>query len=177
MRTILLILIALTGLASCSTTYVKSVDSDNNFAISNYKTFNFYEISANGETANGKYNDRINILKNEVRQQLEAKGLTLDQTNPDLLVNIGVVTTEKVQTRETNIRTDGPFYMGQRRYTWRAQQVPVGKYKLGTVTIDLVDPKKNEMVWQGIAEGTVPKKDEKLQETVEEGLTKLFSRL
>ncbi|MDQ3291695.1 MAG: DUF4136 domain-containing protein, partial [Bacteroidota bacterium] len=160
-----------------SSTRVTNVEAADNFALTNYKTFNFYEITTNGEPVDPQYNDRINILKTALQQQLSSKGLTLSPTNSDLLVNIGIVTTEKVQTRQTNFRTDAPRYIGQYRYSWKSQEVEVGRYREGTVSVHLVDPTKNELVWQGVMEGIIPKKNTALQREVNAGVTELFSKI
>ena len=177
MKKLLLLFILMCSLQACTSTRVKSTQAAPGFALTNYKTFNFYEVSANGEPVDASYQNRINILKNAVQEELTAKGLSLSPTNPDLLVNIGVVTTEKVQTRQTNFRDDAPRYIGQRRYTWQSREVEVGRYKQGTATIDLVDTKNNAMVWQGSAEAVIPEKEAQLQKTVAEGITKLFGGL
>jgi len=177
MKKIHFLYIVFLGFLACTATRVKNTEAAPGFALSNYKTFNFYEITTNGEPVDAEYQDRINILKNSIQQELITKGLTLNPTNPDLLVNIGVVTTEKVQTRQTNFREDAPRYIGQRRYTWQSREVEVGRYKQGTVTIDLVDPGTNAMVWQGSAEAAVPNKNAKLQKTAEEGVKQLFAEL
>lgn len=162
---------------SCTSARVTKVDAADNFNLANYKTFNFYEITANGEPVDPQYANRIDILKSAIQQQLTGKGLTLAQSNPDLVVNIGIVTTEKVQTRQTDFRTDAPRYIGQRRYSWKSREVEVGRYQAGTVSVELVDPAKNEMVWQGVMEGVIPKKDKALQREANAGVTELFSKL
>ncbi len=177
MKNIFFILFSLFGLLGCSAARVKNMEAADNFALSNYKTFNFYEITNNGEPVDPQYNNRIAILKNAIQQQLTAKGLTLAPTNPDLLVNLGIVTTEKVQTRQTDFRTEAPRYIGQRRYSWKSQQVEVGRYRHGTASVHLVDPTKDELVWQGTMEGVIPKKDAALEKEVNAGVTKLFSKL
>jgi len=177
MKKIHFLYILFLGLLACTSTCIRNTQAAPGFALANYQTFNFYEVTTNGEPVDAQYQDRINILKSAIQQKLITKGLTLNLTNPDLLVNIGVVTTEKVQTRQTNFREDAPRYIGQRRYTWQSREVEVGRYKQGTVTIDLVDPKTNSMVWQGSAEAVVPEKNAKLQKTVEEGVKQLFAEL
>lgn len=162
---------------SCTSAKVTKVEATDNFALTNYKTFNFYEITANGEPVDPQYSNRIDILKSAIQQQLVGKGLTLAQGDPDLVVNIGIVTTEKVQTRQTDFRTDAPRYIGQRRYSWKSREVEVGRYQAGTVSVELVDPEQNEMVWQGVMEGIIPKKDAALQREANAAVAELFSKL
>jgi hypothetical protein len=45
------------------------------------------------------------------------------------------------------------------------------------VSVHLVDARKNELVWQGVAEGVVPEKEAKLEKTITEGAEALFNRL
>ena len=177
MKNILFIYMVFLGSLACTSARVKNTQATPGFALSNYKTFNFYEVTTNGEPAEAQYNNRIDVLKSAIQQELTKKGLTLSPNNPDLLVNIGVVTTDKVQKRQTNFREDAPRYIGQRRYTWQSQEVVVNRYKQGTATIDLVDPKTNTLVWQGSAEAVIPDKETKLEKTVADGVEKLFAEL
>jgi hypothetical protein len=121
--------------------------------------------------------EHIASLQREVAIQLQKRGLTMANSNPDLLVNLGVVVQEKTQTRQTDIRSDPPNYVGQRRYTWRTREVVVGKYKEGTISVHLVDRDQNALVWSSEAESVVPPKAEKVQERIAEGVEKLFSSI
>jgi len=180
MKSIMLFFIFFMGMLACTPKVrIKQTEAAPGFALANYKTFNFYDINTNSETSTDDptYNNRINILKNGIQQELTAKGLTFSLDNPDLLVNIGVFTREKVQTRQTNFREDAPRYIGQRRYSWQSQEVEVGTYREGTVTVHLVDREKNAMVWKGAAEAIIPKKEAQLQKTVNAGVAKLFAPL
>lgn len=178
MKNIKILLLGLIWLVACTPAVrVLNTDSTPGFALINYKTFNFYEVTNESESTDADFTNRVNILKQGIQQELARKGLTLSQDNPDLLVNIGVVTREKVQTRQTDFRTDAPRYIGQRRYSWKSQEVEVGRYREGTVTVHLVDREKNAMVWKGAAQAIIPKKEERLQKTVEAGVAKLFAQL
>jgi hypothetical protein len=106
---------------------------------------------------------------------MQDRGFTKTQ-NPDLWLNIGIVIENKVQTRQTNIR-DAPLYIGQRNYSWRSKEVEVNRYKLGTVTLDLVDQQKNEQIWEGVVQGTISNKSEKMKKRVNKGIDKLFNQL
>ncbi|GAB3902101.1 DUF4136 domain-containing protein [Larkinella knui] len=165
-------------IASCSSVRVVKTEPGANFALSNYRTFAFSDIESTGDVPqSGFYRSQVDALKTAIEKQLASKGLRRVDTQPDLMMNIGIAVDEKTQTRETNIRTDPPFYIGQRRYTWRSQEVPVGQYRQGTIDVHLIDPRRNEMVWRGIVEGILPKKPEKLQKQIDEGMEKLFARL
>jgi hypothetical protein len=159
----------------CTTVRIKKNEATTGFALADYQTFGFYDVST--KPAERAYTHQVNLLKSAIQQQLSNKGLSYAAVNPDLWVNIGVVTREKVQTRQTDFRTDAPRYMGQRRYTWRSQEVEVGRYKEGTATVDLVDREMNALVWTGVMEAIIPRKEARLQKTIAAGIDKLFGEL
>lgn len=162
---------------ACSTVKIVDTEPADNFSLSNYRTFNFYDVEAEGNALSADYLKRVDILKSEIAKQLQKRGLSHSTSEPELLVNLGIVVEEKVQTRQTDLRTDAPRYIGQRRYSWKSEQVEVGRYKHGTVTVHLVDRAQNKMMWRGIAEGVIPTKTKKLERTIAEGAQELFARI
>ncbi len=130
----------------------------------NYKTFNFYEV----EQPTSIY---LDDLKKAIIDQLSSKGYAISD-NPDLMINIGSTIEEKVQTRETDYRDIS--YMGQRNYSWQSEEVVVNKYKEGTVVLDFVDTQTDELVWQGIAAGTISGKKSEMISRINKGVEMLF---
>ncbi|MGV3502424.1 MAG: DUF4136 domain-containing protein [Adhaeribacter sp.] len=171
-----LILICL-GLLGCTTVQVKNTEAGPGFALHHYQTFGFYEPDTQNIPAEQAYQDQVMLLQNAIRDALRAKGLAYEPAGPDLLVNIGVVTQEKVQTRQTDFRTDAPRYIGQRRYSWHSEEVEVGRYQEGTVSVHLVDRQKNDLVWKGTATAVIPRQQARRQKTISTGINKLFESL
>jgi len=159
----------------CSSVRIVSTNPTEGFSLSNYKTFDFYKVTTEEEPS-PTFTQRTEWIKSEISKQLTNKGLIQTADNPDLLINLGIVVEEKVQTRETTIR-DAPMYMGQRNYSWQSQEVPVGTYEEGTVTVDLVDRKKDERVWEGVASSVIVKKDEASRKNIADGAEKLFAKV
>lgn len=139
-----------------------------------YQTFNFLDFDLQILVDVERRPENVDHLKAAITRELEAKGLS-QSDDPDLFVNIGIVVKEEIQTRETDVRTD-MHYLGQRNYTWQAQEVPIGTYNEGTVTIDLVDAAKNERVWEGSASAVLIKNNEKLQKRIDSGIKKAFKK-
>jgi len=169
---VFLFILLLTG---CSSAKLLKTEKAEGTDFSSYKTFDFYKVEASGDTDSQKFNESIEKLENAIAIKLQKFGYLLSKTNPDLLINIGVVIRNEVQTRQTDIRTDAPRYIGQRRYSWKSQEVEVGRYQEGTVTVDLVDRKQNKLIWQAAVKDIIPKKDSKLERTINKGVEKLFS--
>jgi hypothetical protein len=164
-------------LLACSPVTLLDTKSEDNFHLANYRTFDFYGVGTNTDAIGPEYKKQLAFVQQEIEKQLHSRGLTRNTAQPDLKVNLGIVVAEKVQTRETDIRTDGPRYTGQRRYTWKSRQVEVGRYKEGTLSVHLVDNARNELVWQGAAESIVPKDPGKLRGRIVEGVQKLIASI
>lgn len=158
---------------SCSTVKLEKWSKDPTAKLSNYKTFNLYDVTTPNDIPM-EYMPRIEILRTEIVKYMESLGMKRVTENPDLLVNIGVVVEEKIQTRQTDIR-DAPAYMGTRNYHWQSQEVEVGRYNQGTVTLDWVDRVESKMVYQFVLTSIMAKKSETTPKNVQAG-TKLISK-
>ncbi len=174
MKTLSLILIVLIAF-SCSGIRILNSESNQGFKLSNYKTYNFYKLQVSGDTT-ANFTANAELLKKEIEKQLMLKGLLLSNVEPGLRINIGIVVQEKIQTRETSLQ-DAPRYIGQRNYSWKSEEIEVGRYKEGTVTVHLVDPTNNTLMWKGAVEGALPSNKSKLPSTIKKGMEKLFSQL
>ena len=154
-----------------------NVETGENVDFAKYKTFDFYKISASGDTIQKLYTDRIDLLKEAISAVLSKRGFTQSVGNADMLVNIGIKIKEEVQTRTTDWRTDGaPKYLGQRNYSWRSEDVELGRYREGTVTLHLVDAAVKKMVWKGAIQGIVPEKNSNIQSAIQNGMKTLFEK-
>lgn len=174
-RTSLIVICILFVLGGCSPVNIITNEVSPEVTSGHYQTFNFYDVKVNAPDASVVRQDRVTMLKDAIRHELEAVGLQKSD-DPDLWVNIGVLVENKEQTRETDLR-DAPVYIGQRNYHWESQEIVVNTYRKGTVTIDLIDAETNEMVGQSIASGIIADKDEKLKKRIDEGMEKLFDEL
>jgi hypothetical protein len=161
---------------ACSGISIIGVDKTDNFKISNYKTFDFYKIDASGDALSVNSKQNLELLKTAITRELQAKGVSQNSTDPDLLVNIGVMVLEKVQTRETRLG-ENPTYMGTRNYSWERQDIEVGRYRDGTVTVHLVEPEAKKMVWKGAAQGVLPNKESNVPGMIDQGMKALFAKV
>ena len=162
-------------LTSCSTAKLLHSEKAEEADLSTYRTFDFYKVEATGDTSQ-QFGKRIVKLEDAIAVKLQRFGYLLSKTNPDMIINIGVVVDEQVQTRQTDFRTDAPRYIGQRRYSWKSKEVEVGRYREGSVTVDLVDRKQNTLVWTGTVQGVIPQREARLDAAVKSGVDKLFSK-
>ncbi|WP_400190174.1 DUF4136 domain-containing protein [Hymenobacter sp. B81] len=174
MKTSWFLPLLLLWLSACSSTDIKSTEQTPGVDFSAYRTYNFLDVQARNEAAFAAPGSAIADLKTAVARELERRGYQRADA-PDLWVNIGVVTQDQVQTRQTDIR-EAPRYIGQRRYSWQSEEVVVDRYEVGTVTVELVDAARNERVWQGVAASTLTDDPQKLTRRIDEGMSKLFEK-
>lgn len=144
--------------AGCASGPTVRVDKDPAANLSDYKTFAFYDQVS---TDRARYSSIMSArLKQATRTQLERLGYVYDENSPQLRVNFFLNITNKQEIRAT--AGPGGFYhyrAGSYR-VWSSYPYDVDtiQYKAGTLSIDLVDAKSDSLVWQGLAEGKVPRK-------------------
>ncbi|WP_151087104.1 DUF4136 domain-containing protein [Hymenobacter baengnokdamensis] len=164
------------GLGACSAEQLTQTDQKTGVNLASYQTYNFMDETARNDSAFQHSGSGIFDLKRAVAHELESRGFRR-AAQPDLWVNIGIVTQQKDQTRQTDFRTDGaPQYIGQRNYHWQAQEVVTGQYQEGTATIELVDAARKEQVWQGTTTRVLSRNTSKSARQIDEGVAELFRK-
>ena len=136
------------------------VEKDPSVDLRNYKTFAWLTDHKEGKNYQ---NFQEKNLKDMVNKQLEKNGWRQVRSNPDILVDYDIMIENDVKNQSESVYTRpymryfyNPYtrrinsvyypsqYMGENAYA-----VP---YKSGTITINLVDTKTNNLIWQGWAE-------------------------
>lgn len=165
------------GLAAGSSSWGQATPTGQkpNVDFARYKTYNIMDEATRPDSVSRDLGANIFDLKRAVTHEMEVRGYRL-AAQPDLWVNIGIATKERVQTRQTIYRQDGPYYIGQRNYHWEAQDVPVGQYEEGTATIDVVDAARQQQVWQGTTTRVLSRKPNRAAEQIDKGVAKAFER-
>lgn len=91
-------------------------------------------------------------LKQATREQLERLGYALAQGEPDLRVHLMMKVARQQELRST---PGAPRAAGYRGFGWNSTQLDTVDVRQGTLVIDLVDAKRNALVWRGVAEGRI----------------------
>ncbi|HEU4654265.1 MAG TPA: DUF4136 domain-containing protein [Steroidobacteraceae bacterium] len=144
-----------------------------------YNTFGFPEQTG---TDRGGYSTLItSYFKKAVREQMEARGYQYVDANPDLLVNFYANAHERTEVRSSP-RVPAYGYYGYRYGLYDAwplyqSEVHTVTYPVGTANVDVVDAKKRQLIWEGLAQGRIHDKDmEHPDEAIRSVVTQLFSR-
>lgn len=156
-------------LASCSTVRVAS-DYDTHADFSKYNSYAFFKPGI--DKAEVSDLDKKRILR-AIDTELTAKGLQKSET-PDVVISFFTKAKERIDVYQNHYGWGGHWGWGW-GHPWHNSSV----YKTteGTLYIDIIDAKTNELVWQGL--GTAPlikenmeKKEERIQLIVAEILKK-----
>lgn len=146
------------ALSACTTGPTIRADADPSANLNSYKTFGFYDRVSTDKNA---YTTLVSTrLKDATRREMEKRGYQYAQ-NPQLLVNFNI----NIENRQDIQSTPS---MGVGYYGYRAgmygvwggypQDVETVHYQEGTLSIDLVDSSRQQLVWQGVAQGRIDKK-------------------
>lgn len=171
--------IILTGCASAPdvwTSYDRAAD------FTQYKTFAFY--SPLGTDRRG-YQSIVSVeLKADTQRELEARGLRLVTTDPQLLVNFNAALNNKLQVESTPASAAalrGGYY-GYRAsmyttFPMYTDQTTVSQYKEGTLNIDVVDAARKQLVWEGVVKGSMSSDDLKdMPGSIKKAVTAAFAK-
>jgi hypothetical protein len=131
--------------------YNVTYDYDVTASYARYKTFDYY-TSKKGTGGTTSLMDKR--VRASVEKELQAKGFIREtKADPDFLVTYyPVVTNHKVRTTVHSGWGWGyrPFYGGM-----GVSSSQVQNHKEGTIVIEIVDFKSNQMIWQGAAAGAL----------------------
>jgi Domain of unknown function (DUF4136) len=175
---IFMIFLAALMLVSCSTVSV-TTDYDKTTSFSQYKTFDFYQLTDKSGSVSDLNKNRI--IK-AIKTDLLSKGFTQTSSNPDLLVNITTILEDKKRViAQTDYYGYGGYY---RPYSWGGRYAGfappattsfnVYDYKDGSLIIDIIDTSKKQLVWQGTGNKEIDKPSDDPDTTINEAVTKIM---
>ncbi len=166
-------------LAACASGPSVRAEYDKSVDFSRYKSFGFY--SPLGTDRSGYETLVSQYLKTATRRELEARGLRYDEGAPQLKVNFNARLSEKLRTTTVPTAGAGFGYYGYRGGFYSAwpmysvETTTTGSYTEGTLNIDLVDAARRQLVWEGVAVGTVTETSaESVRPKVEQAVTAVF---
>jgi hypothetical protein len=142
------------------------------FDLSSYQTYGFHESAAAAARA-----DRVpDFIRAAIGREMRSRGYQPTGDGPDLLVNFHL----QIEDKDT-VSTSPASYFGWREgYHWAANPVRDGEittYTAGTLSIDVIDRSRNELVWEGVAVGVVKEESLKNPEpAIDAVIAKIFQR-
>ena len=166
------VLALLLVVSACSSIKVAS-DYEKGTTFDQYKTYAFYKTGIDKAEINDI--DKKRILR-AIEADMNAKGYTKSE-NPDLLVSIFTKAREQVNVYNNNMGW-GPYGYG---WGWSPyyyndfNNTTVTSSTEGTLFIDLIDAKKQELVWQGVGSGVLDQNMNNREERITEFVGKILA--
>jgi hypothetical protein len=163
-------------LSACASGPDIFVSLDPNADFSDYKTYNF--ASRFGTDDRDGYRSLFSqYLINAAEREMNARGY-MKSDNPDLLINFGMQTKEKIRTTSSPTTGVGGYY-GYRGYGYYGgYETTVTQYTEGTFNMDIVGAKGSEkqLLWECVLVGRITNKfREDMEGSVDEGMVEIFS--
>jgi hypothetical protein len=143
-------LLSLLLLGACSS-YRVTYDYDVTASYSRYKTFDYYTSKKGTGGTTSLMDKRVRAA---VEKELQAKGFSMEtKADPDFLVTYYPI----VQERKVRSTVHMGWGWGYRPFYGRVgtSTSQVHRYQEGTIVIEIVDFKSNQMIWQGAAAGAL----------------------
>lgn len=128
------------ALMSCSSISVRT-DYDREVSFTKYQTFKWI-ANPGKKLGRGKQDSLLDKrIRRAVEHEMEAKGYRfVESGKTDALIVYHIAVQNKVDID---------------RYGYWGRRVHVKRYKEGSIILDIVDPKTKELIWRGVAQGTV----------------------
>ena len=179
LRALLLAGAAALALGACATTSGPTVriDADPSANLAAYSTYSFF--TPFGADRAGYATPLSNSVKQSIRTEMDRRGFRYQETGGDLLVNAAVKSSEKTDISTMSVPDPYFGYRYGRYSPWVGynQETIVRQYTEGTLTVDLVDRARSQLVWSGAAFGRVTDKVRKdPQGAVGTAVSEIFAR-
>lgn len=170
------------GFSGCSSSakVISDYDQANDFGA--YKTWDF--IKDAGPDYDGYESLFSQYMMEAIELEMDKRGY-VKSSNPDIFLNFNAFVQDKTkitQTQSMGYPAGGGYYgyRGGHYGAWGGYgygtDTRVSQYVEGTFNIDIVDAKKQQLVWEAVAVGKITDKvRENLRQTVLEGVPRFFA--
>ena len=183
---------ALLATGGCATAPDVRTDYDRSANFAQYKTFGF--ANPLGTDRSGFKAIVSQTLKASTQRELEARGMRLDNSAPQLLVNFNAKLTEKMQQVTASAALPmmgmganpgpGVGYYGYREGMYSnypnyptSGMVTSSSVTEGTLNIDVVDAASRQLIWEGVVTNAISEKAaDNPQPVIEAAVTAAFAK-
>lgn len=140
-------------LAACSSGPTIITNSDPSADFVNLRTFDFMQPLS---TDSGNVRSLLSThLIAATTNELELLGWRRDTNNPDVLINFLLETQQQIQSRNTSASMS--MHRGGRYGMWGGtMSTPtIETTTQGALSVDMIDPARNQLIWEGTATNRV----------------------
>ncbi|MFC6996261.1 DUF4136 domain-containing protein [Rufibacter roseus] len=173
------------GFTGCAPTFNVSTDYDKATNFQQYQTWSWYQDQPVAKSdSTRRYSTFLDKrIKTAVENEMARRGFTKADSRKEadmlLAYDVSIESMQEVRPDYMTIPSIGFGYWYGYRYAYRYNRLynntTVREYQEGTIILDIVDTKSNELVWRGTGQTTGGEKaltQEKVQEIVTQILAK-----
>ncbi|QHL87826.1 DUF4136 domain-containing protein [Nibribacter ruber] len=173
------------GFSGCAPSILVSSDYEKTTNFAQYRTWRWYQDQPVAKSdSTRRYSTFLDKrIKNAVEAEMNRRGFQLasGSQQPDMLLayDVTIENMQRVRPDYVSIPTIGYGYWYGYRYAYTYNRLynntTVQEYQAGTIILDIVDAKSNELVWRGTGQTTGGEKSltqEKVQAVVTQILAK-----
>ncbi|MBA3986030.1 MAG: DUF4136 domain-containing protein [Flavobacteriales bacterium] len=171
MKTLLIPIFALLLFASCSSVRVAS-DYDTKANFSAYNSYAFFKPGV--DKAEISDLDKKRILR-AIDAEMSAKGFQKSE-NPTLLISIFTKAKERVDVYQNHYGWGSPWGWGWGHPWGWGGGSSVSTTTEGTLYIDFIDAKTNELIWQGMGTAPLARDMERKEKRIREIVAKILEK-
>lgn len=172
-RNVIYALLALATLTGCSSVSLNH-DWDRDADFSSYQSYDWLSdpTAAIGDARSAEERNTLldKRIRNAVDAELQKNGFFLNKENPDILVVYHVGIADRVNV------TDWGYRYGSHYWGYGGRDITVHNYQEGTLIIDLIDARKDQLVYRTSATKTLETNPspERVEKTINDVVRKMF---
>ena len=156
-----------------------TVDLDENADFSNYSSYQFLGWQDDSDKILNEFDKKR--MRDAFQSELDARQLAKSDSDGDIAISLYIVVDQKTSTTAyTNYHgTTGYGYRrGGRGWGngYSTTTYSESDYLQGTLVMDVFDAESKELIWQGVATGTVQEKPEKREKSIPKAIKKLMKK-
>jgi len=168
-----LFVISILFLTACSQQIIVHTDFDPDYDLGTYKSFDWGEKVKIEEGRNPLHYNELNDkrIKKAVQEQLTRRGYKHIAESPDLILHYHII------VKDQSVVATEPFGYSYGPY-WNRMNTNVYSYKEGTLILDLMDRKTNNLIWRGWAVTDVNESysPQEIEEIIQKVVSKIFRK-
>jgi hypothetical protein len=160
-------------LSGCASGPTVIVNADPSANLMGLRTFDFMQPLS---TDRGNVQTLLSTqLIEATTDELKMRGLRREQNNPDVLINFLLETQEQIRSRNTGVSASTMHRSGRYGGWGATMSTPtIEQTTQGALSIDMIDPARNQMIWEGTATNRVTTR---MQENQEESVRQFVTAI
>ena len=179
-KTIVFIAIIILALSANLMAQKVTGDYDKTTDFSQYKTYSFVGWQEDSEKVLNDFDKKR--LREAIQEEMAARQFEFVESGADMGVSLFIVVDEKTSTSSYTHYYGGAGYGRGRRGTggwghgYASTSYSESDYLQGTLVLDFLDESSKDLVWQGVATGTVNEKPDKREKSIPKSVKKLMKK-